>query len=143
MAISRKKQEAINNVYAMEQKVAQYRGIPDFRYDWKDYSKNAIWVLENFVKSMEKLLNEEIPMPSEKQINYLNILLSKDYINNIKEEYNKAINEGKSLNKYQATLLISKLKLNDEYIYGNYPNIGQRDFAELEECILSIISMMK
>ena len=143
MAISRKKQEAINNVYAMEQKVAQYRGIPDFRYDWKDYSKNAIWVLENFVKSMEKPLNEEIPMPSEKQINYLNILLSKDYINNIKEEYNKAINEGKSLNKYQATLLISKLKLNDEYIYGNYPNIGQRDFAELEECILSIISMMK
>ena len=143
MSISRKKQEAINNIYAMEQKVAQYRGIPDFKYSWKDYSKNPIWFLEKIAKSVEELLNEEIPMPSEKQINYLNILLSKDYVNNIREEYNKAINEGKSLNKYQATSLISKLKLNDEYIYGNYSNIGQRDFAELEECMLSIISMMK
>ena len=143
MAISRKKQEAINKIYAMEQKVAQYRGIPDFRYSWKDYSKNPIWFLEKIAKSVEELLNEEIPMPSEKQINYLNMLLSKDYVHDIKEEYNKAINEGKHLNKYQATLLISKLKLNDEYIYGNYPNIGVHDFDTLFDEMSNIISMMK
>lgn len=143
MAISRKKQEAINNVYAMEQKVAEYRGIPEFRYSWKDYSKNPIWALENIAKSVEKLLNEEIPMPSEKQINYLNILLSKDYVGSIREEYNKAINEGKHLNKYQATLLIGKLKLNDDYIYGNYSNIGANDFDILFDEMSNIISMMK
>ena len=143
MAISRKKQEAINKVYAMEQKVAEYRGIPEFRYSWKDYSKNPIWFLEKIAKSVEELLNEEIPMPSEKQINYLNILLSKDYVGSIREEYNKAINEGKSLNKYQATLLIGKLKLNDEYIYGNYPNIGAHDFDVLFDEMSNIISLMK
>lgn len=143
MAISRKKQEAINKIYAMEQKVAQYRGIPDFKYSWKDYSKNPIWFLEKIAKSVEELLNEEIPLPSEKQINYLNMLLSKDYVHDIREEYNKAINEGKHLNKYQATQLISKLKLNDEYIYGNYPNIGVHDFDTLFDEMSNIISMMK
>lgn len=143
MAISRKKQEAINNIYAMEQKVAQYRGIPDFRYSWKDYSKNPIWFLEKIVKSVEELLNEALPEATERQLSYLNVLLNKDYNRAEKEAYSTAINEGKTLNKYQASLLISKLKLNEDYIYGSYPNIGQRDFEELEECTLSIISMMK
>jgi len=143
MAISRKKQEAINKVYAMERKVAEYRRIPEFRYSWKDYSRNTVWALENIAKSVENLLSEEIPMPSEKQINYLNILLSKDYVGSIREEYNKAINEGKMLNKYQATLLIGKLKLNDEYIYGHYPNIGSNDFDILFDEMSNIISLMK
>lgn len=143
MAISRKKQEAINKVYAMEQKVAEYRGIPEFRYSWKDYSRNPVWALENIAKSVENLLSEEIPMPSEKQINYLNTLLSKDYVASIKSEYEKAVNEGRSLNKYQATLFISKLVTNNEYIYGHIPNIGQHDFEELEDDMMNIISLMK
>ena len=80
---------------------------------------------------------------SEKQINFLNILLAKDYNHTVRDRYEAAIAEGKHINKWQAIELIGTLKTNDDYIYGSYPNISQNDFAELEERMDSIISMMK
>ncbi len=143
MAISRKKQEAINKFMDAENAVATYRGVTYYKFSWKPYVNMTIKQLNNCADACMKLLNEELPAASEKQINFLNILLAKDYNHSARERYEAAVAEGKRINKWQAIELIGTLKTNDDYIYGSYPNIGQSDFAELEAQMDSIISMMK
>lgn len=143
MAISRKKQEAINKFMDAENAVANYRGVTYYKFSWKPYVNMTIRQLNNCAEACMKLLNEELPAASEKQINFLNILLAKDYNHTARDHYEAAVAEGKRINKWQAIELIGTLKTNDDYIYGNYPNISQNDFAELEERMDSIISMMK
>ena len=143
MAISRKKQEAISKFIEAENAVANYRGVTYYRFSWKPYVNMTIKQLSNCADSCMKLLEQELPAASEKQINFLNILLAKDYNHTVRDRYEAAIAEGKHINKWQAIELIGTLKTNDDYIYGSYPNISQNDFAELEERMDSIISMMK
>lgn len=143
MAISRKKQEAISKFIEAENAVATYRGVTYYRFSWKPYVNMTIKQLINCANSCMKLLEQELPAASEKQINFLNILLAKDYNHAVRDRYEAAIAEGKHINKWQAIELIGTLKTNDDYIYGSYPNISQNDFAELEERMDSIISMMK
>ena len=143
MAISRKKQEAISKFIEAENAVANYRGVTYYRFSWKPYVNMTIKQLSNCADSCMKLLEQELPAASEKQINFLNILLAKDYNHTVRDRYEAAIAEGKHINKWQAIELIGTLKTNDDYIYGSYPNISQGDFAELEERMDSIISMMK
>ncbi len=143
MAISRKKQEAISKFIEAENAVANYRGVTYYRFSWKPYVNMTIKQLSNCADSCMKLLEQELPAASEKQINFLNILLAKDYNHTVRDRYEAAIAEGKHINKWQAIELIGTLKTNDDYIYGSYPNISQSDFAELEERMDSIISMMK
>ena len=143
MAISKKKMDAIVKLTNAENEVAKYRGIMEYSFSWKPYRNMTIACLNSCTEKCLALLNEELPAASEKQLNFLNILLDKDYNISEKDAYNAAIAEGKTLNKWQGIELINILKTNENYIYGNYPNIGQRDFEELEERALSIISMMK
>ena len=143
MAISKKKMEAITKFTNAEMEVAKYRGITDYTFSWKPKADMTIARLNYCTEKCLELLNEELPTATERQLSYLNVLLNKDYNRTEKEAYNAALNEGKTLNKWQGIELINALKTNEDYIYGGYPNIGQRDFAELEERMLSIISMMK
>ena len=143
MALSKKKQEAINRVYDMEAKVAEYRGITDYRFSWKDYRKSTIRALENYAKAMEEMLTQPLEYCTDKQWSFLMILLSKDYNSGTKASFDAAVKAGKKLTKHQASELINALKTADDYIYGRYPNICQRDFEELDEKMEKIIAMMK
>ena len=127
----------------MEAKVAEYRGIADYRFSWKDYTKVPVWALENYVKAMEEILKQPLEYCTDKQWSFLMVLLSKDYNSGTKASFDAAVKAGKKLTKQQASELINALKTADNYIYGNYPNVGQQDFEELDERMEKIIAMMK
>lgn len=141
MALSKRKRSAIDLVYAAEQKVAEYRGIDEYSFTSKLLRNYSIEGLNWLVEQIEMLLKEELPVASDKQIKYLEFLLSKDYNKHDLDAYNEQIKSGRKLNKYQASRLINRLKTGDNYMY--YPNICERDFNELEDQIQLIISKMR
>ena len=142
MAISRKKQEAINKFMDAENAVAEYRGITSYRFSWKPKVYMTIAQLNHCADSCMKLLEEELPFASEKQINFLNILLKKDYNHSVRDRYMAAVAEGKNINKWQAIELINALKTNEDLIYTSF-SVAPAEFVELEDRMNSIISMMK
>jgi len=140
MAISRKKQEAITKLINVEKAVAEYRGITSYSFSWAPKVSMTIAQLNNCINSCMKLLEEELPLASEKQINFLDILLNKDFNHSIRDRYKVAISEGKNINKWQAIELIGILKTYEGLIYSSAtPN----EFTDLEDRMKSIISMMK
>ena len=142
MAISRKKQEAITKLINAENAVAKYRGITSYRFSWKPKVKMTIAQLNHCADSCMKLLEEDLPFATENQLNFLNILLKKDYNHSVRDHYNAAVSEGKNINKWQAIELINALKTNEDLIYTSF-HVTQDEFAELEDRMYSIISMMK
>ena len=142
MAISRKKQEAITEFVNAENAVAEYRGITTYKFSWKPKVNMTIAQLKHCAESCMKLLDEELPFATEKQINFLNILLEKDYNHSTRDRYKAAVAEGKNLNKWQAIELINALKTSEDLIYSHF-HVTQDEFAELDERMDAIISMMK
>ena len=98
--------------------------------------------LNHCADSCMKLLEEELPFATEKQINFLNILLEKDYNHAVRDHYKVAVSEGKNINKWQAIELINALKTNEDLIYTSF-HVTPDEFTELEARMDAIISMMK
>lgn len=139
MAISRKKQEALTNLYNAEKTLCDHRGIP---YDEYKYTfKGTISEIIARAKRLLELANEPLPQATDKQIKFLEYLLSKDYNKIQKEAYEAKKKEGKLPNRFQVSELISELKYCDDLIYGHY-NICQEEFAEIENKLDLIISMI-
>ena len=145
MAISRKKQEALTNLYNAEKTLCDHRGIP---YDEYKYTfKGTISEIIARAKRLLELANEPLPQATDKQIKFLEYLLSKDYNKIQKEAYEAKKKEGKLPNRFQVSELISELKSKkfplscDDLIYGHY-NVCQEEFAEIENKLNLIISMI-
>ena len=139
MAISRKKQEAITKLYNAEKILCEHRGIPHDEYRYP-----VTGTIAQIISRAEKLLelaNEPLPQATDKQIKFLEFLLSKDYNKTQKEAYNAKKEEGKLPNRFQVSELISELKYCDDLIYGHY-NVCQEEFAEIENKLDLIISMI-
>ena len=139
MAISRKKQEALTNLYNAEKTLCDHRGIP---YDEYKYTfKGTISEIISRAQRLLELANEPLPQATDKQIKFLEYLLSKDYNKIQKEAYEAKKKEGKLPNRFQVSELISELKYCDDLIYGHY-NVCQEEFAEIENKLDLIISMI-
>lgn len=139
MAISRKKQEALTSLYNAEKILCEHRGIP---YDEYKYPfKGTISEIISRAQRLLELANEPLPQATDKQIKFLEYLLSKDYNKIQREAYEAKKNEGKLPNRFQVSELISELKYCDDLIYGHY-NVCQEEFAEIENKLDLIISMI-
>lgn len=142
MAISRKKLEAWNKVIEASRKVAEYRGLPfheeNYYFDGKDTIKKLEWRAEKILS----LLTQEIPLATDKQLNFLSILLDKPYNSETNNAYMLKIVEDATPNKYQVSELIGKLKEVDQMIFGGW-SVTQDDFVRIENEINEIISLIK
>lgn len=142
MATSRKKLEAFNKVVEASRKVAEYRGLPfDERCTYFD-GRDTVRKLEARAEYILRLLEEPIPAPTEKQLNFLNILLDKPYNSGTKTAYLMRLVEDAEPNKYQVSALIGALKEVDNLIYGGYC-VTKEDFDRNEEEINAIIALIK
>ena len=139
MAISRKKKEALTKLYNAERMLCEHRGIP---YD--EYKYPITGTIDQILSRAAYLLdlaNAPLPQATDKQIKFLEYLLSKDYNKVQNEAYEAKKKEGRIPNRFQVSELISELKYCDDLIYGHY-NVCQEEFAEIENKLDLIISMI-
>jgi len=139
MAISRKKQEALNKLYNAERVLCEHRGIPHDEYRFP--VTGTIDQILSRVAYLLDLANAPLPQATDKQIKFLEYLLSKDYNKVQKEAYEAKKKEGKVPNRFQVSELISELKYCEDLIYGHY-NVCQEEFEEIEQKLNLIISMI-
>lgn len=125
-----KKQIAINEYVEAENKLNAYRGVYYSEYDIHglyNFKPLSIDYINKATQRLLDLMNEPIPEPTQKQIDFLNKLVNRDY------DYRKESFEGKKFNRFQISRMIDILLYGNDLV--NARMACKEEFVQLEEDI--------
>lgn len=114
----------------LKNKLNAYRGVYYSEYDIHglyNFKPLSIDYINKATQRLLDLMNEPIPEPTQKQIDFLNKLVNRDY------DYRKESFEGKKFNRFQISRMIDILLYGNDLV--NARMACKEEFVQLEEDI--------